>query len=297
MSHYSNFEDCIDIFAPGQVVIPHLNDDFPYEYIDIGTSFSTPIVAGVAATIMSEHSEIKFDNELMRKNFIDMSIKDAIVKAEKITIFFENNNLDPFDKENNTPNHFINNGKCSVYISNEVSCGCPLGIKCYDDGCCSKDGKCIPYYNGFLKQRLIENGCQSEFGQCFTMEYAIEECENELKEFKECQMGIEFKSDFDSNLFDENILNSCKIFNTKKCREFYYNKISNEYVCSVVKKIKSFGFIDHFDSKMYNDYDNGSNNILNYHKDECSKSLPNDYYYCLTDEFYKEETDYKIEEI
>ena len=295
ISSFSNYGDCIDIFAPGNVIAPYLDSYSSYLEYNQGTSFSAPIVAGVAATIMSEHPEIKFDNELMRQTLIDMSIKDAIVKAKPL--FYGKDEIpDPFDKENNTPNRFINNGKRSVYIPREIYdiCGGSSGIKC-SNGCCSKDGECIPFDNGLQKQCLIENGCQNEFGQCFTMEYAIKECENELNEYKECQIEIGFKSNFDSNLFDENILNSCKIFNTEKCQEFYQNQISNQSVCSFINNKKSFKFIDHFSLEMYNDYQNNCDNILNYHNDECNKSLPNDYY-CLLNKYFKESSDSFIEE-
>jgi len=248
---------------------------------------------------MSEHPEIKFDNEMMRQTLIDMSIKDAIAKAKSLSYDEEGNENeipDPFDKENNTPNRFINNGKRSVYTPRETNniCGGSSSIKC-SNGCCSKDGECISYNDGFQKQCLIENGCQNEFGQCFTMEYAIKECENELNEYKECQMEIGFKSNFDYNLFDENILNSCKIFNTEKCQEFYQSQISYKSACSFINNKKSFKFIDHFSLEMYNDYQNNCDNILNYHNDECNKSLPNDYY-CLLNKYFKESSDSFIEE-
>ncbi|ORX88217.1 subtilisin-like protein, partial [Anaeromyces robustus] len=90
---YSDYGDCIDIYAPGDVTFANTRDSSDDDFsIETGTSCATPLVAGVAATIMSEHTEIEFDNELMRKTLIEMSIKDVI-----------------YGLKDNTPNRFINN--------------------------------------------------------------------------------------------------------------------------------------------------------------------------------------------
>lgn len=54
-SDYSNFGKCVDIFAPGEVLIPVVNTNNSTDFdIISGTSFAAPLVAGVAASIMSE---------------------------------------------------------------------------------------------------------------------------------------------------------------------------------------------------------------------------------------------------
>eukprot|EP00833_Pecoramyces_ruminatium_P009411 jgi/Orpsp1_1/1183443/evm.model.c7180000085216.1 len=99
VASFSNYGKVVDIYAPGYVDV---------EYRDVygrnikkrvsGTSYSSPIVAGVAATIMSEHPDIKFDSKKMLEYLTEMGQKNII---EGI---LEGN-----------PNVFVNNGKHSVY--------------------------------------------------------------------------------------------------------------------------------------------------------------------------------------
>ncbi|ORX85844.1 subtilisin-like protein [Anaeromyces robustus] len=171
IAYYSNYGDCVDIYAPGTVTYPDLESgSFTGTGFSSGTSCSTPLVAGVVASIMSEYPEIQFDNDKMKKTLIEMSIKNAIdFKDSDIT--------------NDTPNRFINNGKQSIYyLDQNVQCGknSKDGNIC-SDGCCTKEGKCISFENHPGDQCFIENGCQSEFGYCTTKEKSIEECEKELK--------------------------------------------------------------------------------------------------------------------
>lgn len=120
-----------------------------------GTSLSVPIVAGIAATIMSEQTEINFTSGLMRKTLINMSIKNIIDELN-----------------NNTPNNFINYGKKTVYSPIGIyrrSCGISYhNFKCLKNLCCTKDGDCIDPYNENNDSNLclINNGCLSEFGYC-----------------------------------------------------------------------------------------------------------------------------------
>ncbi|ORX79284.1 subtilisin-like protein, partial [Anaeromyces robustus] len=97
-ANYSNYGKCVDIFAPGSVTFPDLSEGsrtaYDYVYYVFGTSCATPLVAGVAASIMAEHPEIEFDNEKMRQTLIEMSFKDIIYDI----------------KNNDTPNRFLNNG-------------------------------------------------------------------------------------------------------------------------------------------------------------------------------------------
>lgn len=109
ITDYSNYGDCVDILAPGYVSYANLYDKSRIDYDnENGTSCSAPIVAGVAASIMSEQPEIKFDIELKRKTLIEMSIKNE-------NLFFD----DP--KLKDMPNRFINNGKHSIYTPDDVN--------------------------------------------------------------------------------------------------------------------------------------------------------------------------------
>jgi len=293
MNHNSNYGDCIDIFAPGDVVIPYLvNNINDYESIG-GTSFAAPIVAGVAASIMSEHPEIQFDNDLMKKTLIDMSIKDAIIKSET-----GNTDIDPFDEVNQTPNRFLNNGKRSVYIPKEIikSCGGSRGTSC-DEGCCSKDGECISLKQGFQDQCLIENGCQSEFGRCFSIDDIVQECEKELKENQECQLEISLNMNSDSDLFNAKKLKQCVVFNSEKCQTFNDHLNIGSSACSLAKTVKSFGdYVDHFDMKKYYQHTKMCNDALNYHSNECDDAFQNDYD-CLINNYYKGSDDESLKEI
>jgi len=195
---YSSYGECTDFFAPGKLRL--------YGQFIEGTSFSTPIAAGVAATIMSENSNTKYNYESMKKKLIELSLKNVIQGVDK-----------------NTPNRLLNNGKHLIYghprcdhSSGKYHCqdksctmygvcvdvydawytnaqekcliekGCQANYgKCYSNKCgkkhnnneclrgycCSKDGDCkYPYYydDGLC---LIENGCQTEFGKCFANNY------------------------------------------------------------------------------------------------------------------------------
>ncbi|ORX79051.1 subtilisin-like protein [Anaeromyces robustus] len=154
---YSNYGKCVDIFAPGEVSFPSINSYYyfkkggvKYNY-DSGTSFASPLVAGVAATIMSEHREIRYNYDLMKKTLIDMSLKDIL-----------------YGLPGETANRFINNGKRVVYSPNNAyhGCGENSGYSKCSKGCCSKDNKCIEFDGSSVSQScLVSMGCQSEFSE------------------------------------------------------------------------------------------------------------------------------------
>jgi len=157
-AYYSNYGSCVDIFAPAFAMLAYISDKktnekqkgFSYEE---GTSFSTPIVSGVAATLISEHPEITFNSDIMKQMLIDLSIKGAI------------NDLDSL----NTPNRLINIGKQVVYSANNKYKGCGIGSgkkSCPADKCCSAKGYC-----GNTAEHC-EINCQSEFGQCSMINYS-----------------------------------------------------------------------------------------------------------------------------
>jgi len=53
-AYYSNYGKNVDIYAPGFVNVFYHDNDGNHERFTYGTSYSAPIVAGVAATLMSE---------------------------------------------------------------------------------------------------------------------------------------------------------------------------------------------------------------------------------------------------
>eukprot|EP00833_Pecoramyces_ruminatium_P005639 jgi/Orpsp1_1/1179671/evm.model.c7180000070278.1 len=275
MASYSNYGDCIDIYAPGNVTYPYAYNNSTSSYrLDVGTSCSAPLVAGVAASIMSEHPEIQFDNELMRKTLIEMSIKGAIAGL---------NNLESSD----TPNRFLNNGKKSIYSpDNEtIKCGILPGnvTATCSDGCCSKDGKCISFKNDRDHQCFIENGCQSEFGNCITMDQSVEECENELKKYEQCQVNIS------SDVNKVELMQNCKIYESAECKEFYRLQLTEQSSCNVVKQFNNTlsGFIYEFDDNKFNQYNSICFNNAKNSDEECLNEL-NKYKSC----FIKKDMDY-----
>jgi len=240
-SFFSNYGDCVDVFAPGFVTSAKLEGgSTTANSSSRGTSCSTPLVAGVAALIMSENSEIEYDNEKMRETLINMSIKGAITNLK-------------YMGSADTPNRFINNGKKSIYSPDNKNIECGKDKSC-SNGCCSKDGECISFQNDPWNACLIENRCQSEFGYCTTIEKSINECKEELKEYEECIIDIS------DDMNQKELYEKYKVYTTDKCEAFYKLHYSNQSVCTVAKKYKSFGFIDDFDREKYLKYVN----ILNY---------------------------------
>ncbi|ORY22718.1 subtilisin-like protein [Neocallimastix californiae] len=158
-AYYSNFGKCIDLHAPGAVegadfdgCSSSLSKICSNSCISEGTSFSTPIVSGIAALIMSENSGTKYNYKSMLKTLIDMSVKNALTNLGS----------------NDTPNRLANNGKHIVYSSdkNYEGCGILAGNSKCSSGCCSIDGYCINPNKDSKGLCKISNGCQSEFGTC-----------------------------------------------------------------------------------------------------------------------------------
>jgi len=102
---FSNFGEKVDIYGPGFIFFDgeSVSDLLSGEtFLSGGTSFSSPIVAGVIATIMSEHSDIQFNTQSMISYLTDIGEKDIIEGIPE------------------GPNVFINNGKHSVYFKDVV---------------------------------------------------------------------------------------------------------------------------------------------------------------------------------
>ncbi|ORX80247.1 hypothetical protein BCR32DRAFT_268973 [Anaeromyces robustus] len=299
---YSNFGDCVDIYGPGEVTYPNItvNSSITNLYKKgSGTSSAAPLVAGVIASIMSEHPDIEYTNELMKKTIIDMSIKDVIMNLGSI----------------NTPNRFINNGKHNIYtpiINNNnnnnntsnndnndfTSNYCGISIESNQkmmctNGCCTNEGECIRFENHPGEKCLLENGCQEKFGYCTSIEKSIEECENELKEHKECQIDIfsilnekaakeeEIK---EGEEIEKKFLEFINNFNSKKCKNFYKKQYTNQSICTIAKKYKSFDFIDTFDINMYNQYHNLYEHLLSYYYQDCIGYINTNYGKCFNDD-------------
>ncbi|OUM67193.1 carbohydrate-binding module family 18 protein [Piromyces sp. E2] len=169
----SNYGSCISIYAPYYVSaakfdkielnnkILNKNLKNTYGYFE-GTSFSSAIVSGVAAQIISENKNIEFNQHLLKEYLIKMSLKNI---------------LDiPIDFSNSTKNnYFINNGKKITYSKNNYyqksTCGPVAGNrKCNNNQCCSPNGYCG--YNSYYCD--INNGCLSKFGSCTVNKYIPE---------------------------------------------------------------------------------------------------------------------------
>ena len=159
---YSNYGACVDIYAPGETLYPIYNGKYElygnrYNVIS-GTSLSSPLTAGVIATLLSEQPEVKHTYETMRQLLIDLSVKDVIRGLQS----------------EDTPNRLLNNGKKIVYSPANVydGCGASSGYsKCPEGSCCSSTNQCFEigkYEYNILDQCLVERGCQPEFGTCFS---------------------------------------------------------------------------------------------------------------------------------
>jgi len=106
----SNYGSHVDIYAPfayhyhGESLRSQESKNDITKNIDLilpGTSFSSPIVAGVAATLMSEYPEKKFTSKSMLEYLTEIGIKDIIQGVSE-----------------GCSNVFINNGKKIVYDAN-----------------------------------------------------------------------------------------------------------------------------------------------------------------------------------
>ncbi|OUM67166.1 hypothetical protein PIROE2DRAFT_5432, partial [Piromyces sp. E2] len=99
----SNRGKGVDIYAPFSVSINYndYNGNEKYDEIVFGTSFSTPLVAGVVATIISENKNIDFNKEKMLAYLNQIGLHDIIKGLPE-----------------GAPNLLINNGNHIVYDNN-----------------------------------------------------------------------------------------------------------------------------------------------------------------------------------
>jgi len=146
---YSNYGKNVDIYAPYHALVG-FQDKYFDNWVDNirGTSFSTPIAAGVAATIMSENPTVTFNSKSMLLHLYKLGERNIVQGI-------------PEDH----PNVFINNGKHIVYSKNNEYNGCGVhsgNNKCGENECCSIDGHCSSDENVCKSSE----GCQKQFGRC-----------------------------------------------------------------------------------------------------------------------------------
>jgi len=124
-AYYSNYGKKVDIYAPGYVKAFYMNQ-YGYERKQnlSGTSFSTPIVAGVVATIMGEKPYMNYNTLRMKKELQEIGL-NGIIK-----------NID-----DDYPNIFINNGKHLKYNydDGDEKDDDNKELECFDYGCCLRD--------------------------------------------------------------------------------------------------------------------------------------------------------------
>jgi len=143
----SNYGYGVDIYAPFSAHLKYTNHDNQLrEVVSRGTSIASPITAGVAATIMSEHPDVKFNKTLMLEYLYKIGQK-GIIKG----------------LPDNVPNVLLNNGKHLVYSRNDIYYGCGTlagNQHCSNNQCCSKNGHCGTGID------FCSHECQSEFRNC-----------------------------------------------------------------------------------------------------------------------------------
>ncbi|ORX59125.1 hypothetical protein BCR36DRAFT_241287, partial [Piromyces finnis] len=108
-ANWSNYGKGIDIWAPGCTLLSYQDEDFTdvNELVE-GTSFSSPIVAGVIATILSENNDIIFTRDSMM-DYLDKIGSHNIISG----ILEEEQDYGPPTEDE--VSLFINNGKRVVY--------------------------------------------------------------------------------------------------------------------------------------------------------------------------------------
>jgi len=145
----SNYGKEVDIYAPFYAYVTYISyDGKTKSEIVEGTSFSAPLVTGVAATIMSDDKNTTYTSQKMLQKLKKIGIKNAITGLPS-----GSNNL------------LLNNGKHTVYSKDDKyiggGCGAWAGnTKCRKNYCCSKYGYCG------TTAEYCTNGCQSQYGIC-----------------------------------------------------------------------------------------------------------------------------------
>ncbi|ORY74946.1 subtilisin-like protein [Neocallimastix californiae] len=154
----SNYGHGVDLYAPAYVNIAY-RDSYGRDREGFvgGTSFSSPIVAGVVATIMSDNRDIKFNTNTM----IDYLSKIGERNAVKGLL-------------GDGPNILVNNGKHTVYSLNGKYYGCGIYSgrkKCASSQCCSANGNCKSSSSSSCTSK---EGCQINYGTCKKVTSTVE---------------------------------------------------------------------------------------------------------------------------
>jgi len=196
-AYYSNYGSCVDIHAPGFISGADFYDcDISSSTIctsysvSEGTSYSAPIVAGVAALIMSENPNTEYTYKTLRKALIDKSLKNIIKELGS----------------SKTPNRFVNNGKHIVYSPDKKYYGCGVlsGNTVCSNGCCTKYGHCLKKEKDENNLCKIENGCQSEFGHCTEAETIVNPVDSYGMTMNTVKKSINTSSNFESFFLSHN---------------------------------------------------------------------------------------------
>jgi len=108
---FSNYGQYVDLYAPYAAEIEYINKNKKnVKEVVEGTSFAAPIVSGLAATIISEHDDIKFTHDKMLKYLRDNGQKGIISG-----IPHDEYNTEYDEKSENSENVFVNNGKHMIF--------------------------------------------------------------------------------------------------------------------------------------------------------------------------------------
>ncbi|ORX79673.1 subtilisin-like protein, partial [Anaeromyces robustus] len=99
-AYYSNYGECIDIHAPGEVVYKNPKGGITLE---TGTGGSAAVAAGLAASFIEYYNADVFDTYSMKNAFIHFALKNELSNIPS-----------------NTPNRFLNNGKKVKFSPNPI---------------------------------------------------------------------------------------------------------------------------------------------------------------------------------
>ncbi|OUM59688.1 carbohydrate-binding module family 18 protein [Piromyces sp. E2] len=135
-SEKSNFGNSVDIYAPYNVYTEYTNNGEIVSKRVKGTSFSTPLTAGVVATIMGDNPNTKYTTNSILKYLLNDGVSFKVDgKVKKV----------------------VNNGKHIVYSSDGKYKGC--GIEAGNKKCSSSSSDTIP-------TSPVTDRCGPEYGKC-----------------------------------------------------------------------------------------------------------------------------------
>jgi len=166
----SNYGELVDLYAPYTVKTEFYdNDNKNIVFENEGTSFSSPIVAGVIASIISDNKDKTYNHDEMLKYLRSIGHKGVVsnIPEDKYNTEYD------LKTSEHTENVFVSNGKHTVYSMNGKytsadgkieGCGVNAGNRvCSDHQCCSEKSICT--YNQFKCK--VHFGCQEKFGACY----------------------------------------------------------------------------------------------------------------------------------